>query len=171
LGLTGDEGAIRHVGGIPLRADMVAAFLLDSKAPGQTLLLQRRRDDKYAPGGFQMLYGHIEPGEYPEQTLAREIAEETGLKIEKFYSLNETLTFYDKVSRTIRMTPVFVAYLRTDTPLRLDETEHCAAEWVSFGEAGRRLPWKAQREALSGLRELLSDDEGLPEIMRLEVPC
>lgn len=148
----------------------MAAFILDDSTPPQLLLFQRNSDDLYAPGSYQILYGHIEQGEYPEQTLMREIAEETGFATVKLYTLNETFTFYEKISRTIQLTPLFAAFVKRDTPLRLDPREHCAAEWFSLEEAERRLTWPAQRRALNLLSELLRTGE-LPEIMRLETPA
>lgn len=46
-------------------------------AEGHLLLVNHRRIGAWVPPG-----GHIEPGEMPEETVVREIEEETGLKVE-----------------------------------------------------------------------------------------
>lgn len=53
------------------------------KRDGKYLLIDRR----YEPLGFAGLAGHIDEGEGPEQALVREVKEESGLKIEKYYLL------------------------------------------------------------------------------------
>ena len=156
--------------GIPIKANMVAVLLLaEGRRPPRLLLLRRTTSDPYAPGSRQILYGHIEAGETAEQTVVREIGEETGLTVKSLFTLNETFTFYEKVGKIISLVPVFVAIGDDSEKLRLDPGEHIEAEWLELGEARRHLIWPAQRRALDVLGELM-ESGGLPEIMRLPIP-
>jgi 8-oxo-dGTP pyrophosphatase MutT (NUDIX family) len=149
---------------------MVAAFILaEGRTPPCILLLRRTAGDSYAPGSRQILYGHIEDGESPEQTVVREIGEETGLIVKSLFTLNETFTFYEKVSKILSLVPVFVATVDDGEKLQLDPDEHIEAEWLELGEAREYLTWPAQKRALDVLSELM-ESGGLPEIMRLQLP-
>jgi 8-oxo-dGTP diphosphatase len=63
----------------PPKARFCLAVLQD--AQGRILLLRRARDDDFAPGLWGFPGGHIHEGETPEETVAREVLEETGLSL------------------------------------------------------------------------------------------
>ncbi|MFF0339054.1 GNAT family N-acetyltransferase [Kribbella sp. NPDC004875] len=59
--------------------DCVGALIRD---PQHRVYLQRRTADRrLLPGIWDIVGGHLEPGETPEQALAREVEEETGWKV------------------------------------------------------------------------------------------
>jgi RimJ/RimL family protein N-acetyltransferase len=59
--------------------DCVGALIQDSQ---HRVYLQRRTADRrLLPGIWDIVGGHLEPGETPEQALAREVEEETGWKV------------------------------------------------------------------------------------------
>ncbi len=156
-------------GKIPIRAEMVACFVinLSGKSP-QMLLLRRLLTDSHAPGTWQMIYGHLEDNETPEQTVSREITEETGLMVEQLYTLDESFTFYDTLHKAMQLTPIFVALVDCKGELKLDLEEHIAGEWVDFAQARLRLPWPSQKRALDTLNDILKTG-GLPDIMHIDV--
>lgn len=133
------------------------------------LFLTRTPTDSHAPGIAQIVYGHIEDDEYPEDTVLREITEETGLTIESLYSLNETFTFYDKVSRCMQLVPVFFAFVNENEPAVKKCAEHSGHEWIRLENARSFLPWQAQQRALDVLVETL-DSGALPERMIMDIP-
>lgn len=63
----------------PLQIVSVIAVIF---CDGKYLLVQRSHDDDIFPGKWQSLGGKVEVGEYIEQALKREIAEEVGLQLE-----------------------------------------------------------------------------------------
>ena len=67
-----------HSAGSP--ALQVVAGLIERD---DTLLLARRRsDDRHNPGLWEFPGGKVEPGETPEQALARELREELGIEVD-----------------------------------------------------------------------------------------
>ncbi|WP_433164117.1 GNAT family N-acetyltransferase [Kribbella sp. CA-247076] len=59
--------------------DCVAAFILDEHH--RVYVHRRTADRRLFPGIWDLVGGHLEPGETPEQALAREVEEETGWKV------------------------------------------------------------------------------------------
>lgn len=60
------------------RARFCLAVLVNDH--GEILLLRRARDDDFAPGLWGLPGGHIHAGETPDETIHRELAEETGVE-------------------------------------------------------------------------------------------
>jgi 8-oxo-dGTP pyrophosphatase MutT (NUDIX family) len=61
------------------RARFCLAVLVNAR--DEILLLRRSRDDDFAPGLWGFPGGHIHEGETPEQTMRRELEEETGEEV------------------------------------------------------------------------------------------
>ncbi len=57
----------------------VGAFMKDSE--GRFLIVKRSKGSSWGGGQWQLPGGKLEWGEHPEETLAREIGEETGCKV------------------------------------------------------------------------------------------
>ncbi|MDO8516394.1 MAG: NUDIX hydrolase [bacterium] len=96
---------------------------------GKILLLQRSPGKKWAPNLWNIVSGHIEPGEEPLTAVFREIEEETGLAVE----LKETFPMYDvdydgKIWRTSAY-----RFLSQDADPVLNE-EHVAFRWAAYSE-------------------------------------
>jgi RimJ/RimL family protein N-acetyltransferase len=63
----------------------VGAFVRDARH--RVLALHRCREVPVLPGVWDIVGGHLEPGETPEQALAREVAEETGWRLRRVESV------------------------------------------------------------------------------------
>jgi 8-oxo-dGTP diphosphatase len=63
----------------PIKSRFCLAVLLD--AHDRILLLRRAAEDDFAPGRWGLPGGHIHGDETPEDTIRREVAEETGLDL------------------------------------------------------------------------------------------
>lgn len=101
---------------------------------GERFLACRKKPGKPLEGHWEFPGGKIEPGETPEQALAREIHEELGLKAE--VGPKVTTTTYEYDFATIELTTFYCTLV--DGDLRL--TDHDDTRWVTSTEAAH-LTW------------------------------
>jgi len=101
---------------------------------GERFLACRKKPGKPLEGHWEFPGGKIEPGESPEQALAREIREELNLIAEVGQKVTTTTYEYDFA--TIELTTFYCTLV--DGDLRL--TDHDATKWVTSTEAAH-LTW------------------------------
>jgi 8-oxo-dGTP diphosphatase len=109
---------------------------------GKILVLRRAPSMIYKPGAWDLPGGHLAADETFEEGLGREVAEETGLKIEidRLLGANKTPGPYVQL--------LFAC--RPDGPPRevtLQAHEHSQWRWVTLGEIaglGERIPYLDQ---------------------------
>ena len=101
---------------------------------GERFLACRKKPGKPLEGHWEFPGGKIEPGETPEQALAREIREELNLIAEVGQKVTTTTYEYDFA--TIELTTFYCTLV--DGRLRL--TDHDATNWVTSTEAAH-LTW------------------------------
>ncbi|MGV1009357.1 MAG: NUDIX hydrolase [Dermatophilaceae bacterium] len=84
-----DAGLVVRGGEVPRRRQRVAAYALCRSVRG--VLLTEFSDRTNAPRKWGLPGGGVDPGELPEQTLHREVHEETGqqLRIERFLGVHD----------------------------------------------------------------------------------
>ena len=127
----------------------------------RVLVLQRSLETR-CPGAWETVHGRIEPAEEPEDAAVREVAEETGLPVERLYNVT-VQPFYLHKSRTVEMAVVFAAFVDPTNPIILG-SEHQRYEWLSADEALARYFWPREREALQHVMHLYrSGDAGAAE--------
>src|SRR5262245_15050724 len=75
------KGGSNHVGETATRAQkvVVAAVMIRD---GRVLLAKRAATKRIAPGKYHLPGGHVEHGEHPAAALAREMAEEFGVRVD-----------------------------------------------------------------------------------------
>lgn len=112
------------------RVDVVGAVLVD----GQTVLAAKRSEQMSLPGMWEFPGGKIEPGETPEQALARELQEELQCTAEIGEHVETTVHEYEKVIVSLAC---YYARLTQGTP---QLTEHSEIRWVPVAEL-RDLDW------------------------------
>ncbi|MCG7460068.1 (deoxy)nucleoside triphosphate pyrophosphohydrolase [Corynebacterium tuberculostearicum] len=101
---------------------------------GERFLACRKKPGKPLEGHWEFPGGKIEPGETPEQALAREIREELNLIAEVGQKV--TTTTYEYEFATIELTTFYCTLV--DGDLRL--TDHDDTKWVTSTEAAH-LTW------------------------------
>lgn len=101
----------------PLRLLLVVAVALVD-ADGRVLLAQRPEGKKLA-GLWEFPGGKVEPGERPEETLIRELAEELGVQVEE--PCLAPLTFASHAYRDFHLLmPLYICRRWTGTPRPLE---------------------------------------------------
>ena len=123
------------------------------------LALQRSAVTR-CPGSWETVHGRMEAGERPEHAAVREVREETGLDIDRLYSIT-CQPFYLHALGVVQMAVVFAAFVREGAAVSLGE-EHVAHEWLSFAAAAERFTWPREREALQHIRILLGTGDAGP---------
>lgn len=134
---------------------------------GSTLLLER-----VSPKGFwQSVTGSLEAGETPFDTALREVAEETGIRLQPAQLTDwHTCTEYEIYPHwrhryapgTIYNTEhTFSAIIPQTCTIRLSPSEHAACCWLPLAEAAEHVFSPSNRDAL--LRLAAETADRLPE--------
>ena len=111
--------------------------------------------------------GHIEKGEKTEETVRREIKEETGIsKIEIIPGFKETKRYF--VKYTGEKTLKFVAYFLTKTSDKKVKIswEHQDYAWLPYEKAVKQITYSTSKKLLKEADEFLSRRKKL--LLRLE---
>ncbi|MGC0055760.1 NUDIX hydrolase (plasmid) [Brucella pituitosa] len=140
---------------IPIKSFAISLFILKPDNEGFKLLLLRRTGSTLT-GAWCQIAGGIEDGETAWQAAIREAHEETGLVISDLYSADICEQFYEADRDAITLTPVFVAFVNSDSSVRLNN-EHDAFRWVTFDEANLMLPFAGQRSTLEHIKNEFID--------------
>ena len=121
----------------------------------EVLLLRRTRSNA---GEWCQISGSIEPGETAWQAALREMREETGLLPSRLYSADVCEQFYEVGTDSIWVAPIFVAYVKPDATVRLNE-EHSEYCWASIGRAIDLLPFPGQKATFMHIRHWFVERE------------
>ena len=127
---------------------VVACALID---PDGRVLLAQRPPDKAMGGLWEFPGGKVEPGETPEATLIRELAEELGIAVEKACLAPFTFASHAYTDFHLLM-PLYVCRRWDGTPQAL---EHAAIRWVRPKDMGEYPMPAADLPLVPMLRDLL----------------
>ena len=105
--------------------EVVGAIIRD----GDRYLVGQRAANKAQGGLWEFMGGKIEPGETPEQALARECREELALEIENEHIIDSVVHEYPE--KTIRLTLISCSPKSGSIPKAL---EHQQIRWVTRSE-------------------------------------
>jgi 8-oxo-dGTP pyrophosphatase MutT (NUDIX family) len=131
----------------------------------RVLTLQRALDTR-CPTAWEAVHGRLEAGEEPQQGALREVAEETGLAVERLYNVT-VQPFYLHRSHTVELSVVFAAFVSEGT-VRLG-SEHQAFAWRTVDEAMATFVWPRERAALRDIVQLLGggDAGAVEDVLRV----
>jgi len=111
----------------------------------------------YEAGHWDFVKGHVEKGESEEETVKREILEETGLKGNTFLSdFRERIDyFYRRRGRTVSKEVIFYLVKNTGEEQVKISGEHIGYDWLPCRDALDRLTYKNAKETLRKAEEHL----------------
>ena len=145
-----------------LRSNIIAVYIVrpsgsDAEADIELLMLQRSKGHRFA-GAWQTVGGHIEEkqGETAWQAAIRELDEETGLQVERWFRIDRPEPFYNPENDTIYFVPAFAALVARDAEPALSD-EHQAWCWESPSAAAAMVDWAAMGDSLLLLGQALTD--------------
>ena len=119
--------------------EVVGAIIKD----GDRYLVGQRPAHKSQGGLWEFMGGKIEPGETPEQALARECREELDLEIENEHVVDSVIHKYPE--KTIRLTLISCSPKTGSIPKAL---EHQQIKWVTRAEMDELDFASADRELI-----------------------
>jgi len=134
---------------IPVRSSAVSVVVLRAVGDRHEVLLLKRNNSPV--GEWCQIVGSLEDGETAWQGGLRELAEETGLVPDRFYSADDCEQFYRPESDDILIIPVFVGFVSGQREVALND-EHSDYAWLTFKEARRRVPFSGQRRVLKSVQ-------------------
>jgi 8-oxo-dGTP pyrophosphatase MutT (NUDIX family) len=146
---------------------VVDVFVIRPVAPAWKILVLQRAADTRCPGAWETIHGRIEPGERPEHAAVREVREESGLELERLYSIT-VHPFYLHAQQTVQLAIVFAAFV--SEPARVvTGPEHRAHEWLSIEDAIMRFVWPRERESMREIVSLLATGDAGPveDVLRI----
>ncbi|MBV6520615.1 MAG: hypothetical protein MNPFHGCM_00733 [Gemmatimonadaceae bacterium] len=148
------------------RVGAIDVYLLNLHDDPWDVLVLRRAAGVRCAGAWEAVHGRIEPGETPPEAAIREIAEETGMKVDRLYNVG-CQAFYLHRPDVVLMSVSFAALVGRSTPIL--GPEHDRFEWLPFEIAMERIAWPRSRQALSEIRVLLrgGDAGAVEDVLRV----
>ncbi|HDZ8965716.1 TPA: NUDIX domain-containing protein [Aeromonas dhakensis] len=125
---------------IPIRCKTVSGVALSTIDGEKKLLVMKR-----VKGGFWChVAGTVEAGETGWQTIIREFGEEAGIRVCELYTAHYLEQFYESVSNTVEVVPVFVVYCPPNQVVTLND-EHTEYRWCTLAEAKALVSFPGQQ--------------------------
>jgi bis(5'-nucleosidyl)-tetraphosphatase len=111
----------------------------------------------YEAGHWDFVKGHVEEKESEEQTVRREIVEETGLKNARFLAdFRERINyFYRRRGRTVSKEVIFYLVENSGDETVKISGEHIGYEWLPYSQALERLTYKNAKDTLRKAHDYL----------------
>jgi 8-oxo-dGTP pyrophosphatase MutT (NUDIX family) len=138
----------------------IDVYCLDPSAGDWHVLTLQRAHDTRCPTAWETVHGHIEAGESPEEAAVREVREETGLSVQRLYSVTVQPFYLHKLA-TVELAVVFAAFVDRAQPITLG-AEHIRHEWLSPDAALDRFVWPREGVALREILQLLGSGDAGP---------
>ena len=132
---------------------LVDVLVLRQGAAGLECLLLRRAPGGRSPGSWEMVHGHLDPGELPTDAAIRELREETGYAPHRMYNLSRVESFYLHTKDMVTQVGMFAAFV-DQQPVTLSE-EHDDSAWMTVAEARERFSWPREVRCLDDARHLI----------------
>ena len=143
-----------------LRVGIVDVYVIRPYRDEWLVLALQRANATRCAGSWETVHGRMESGERPEEAAVREVREETGMAVDRLYSIT-CQPFYLHALGVVQMAVVFAAFVREPGATTIGD-EHQRHEWLSMDDAAVRFTWPREREALQHIRILLGTGDAGP---------
>jgi 8-oxo-dGTP pyrophosphatase MutT (NUDIX family) len=143
-----------------IEVGVVDVYLVDPQTEKWRVLLLRRAPGARSPGSWETVHGNIETEEAPEDAALREVAEETGLTVQRLYNVM-VHSFYLPLKARVEVAVVFCAFVDSGAPVTLS-AEHSEYAWLPIDDAGARFTWPRATQVLGEITKLLSTGDAGP---------
>lgn len=140
-----------------LKSNIVEVHICKRTKKGIEFLLLKRNESEVYPNIWQMVSGKIKTGEKVYETAVREVTEETGLCIEKLWTVPNINSYYSPEDDSIIMIPVFLVEVNKNTGVLLSK-EHSDYQWVGKSKAKELLIWEGQRNSVNLIYQYLQNE-------------
>lgn len=147
---------------------LVDVLVLRGSGAGLECLLLRRAAGGRCPGSWEMVHGHVEPGEAPANAALRELREETGLAPLSLYNLSRVESFYLHRRDAVMLVAMFAAFVDGSAAARMGP-EHDDFEWLPVEPAKRRYAWPREVRCLEDAVHLFGSGSAgaLEDVLRV----
>ena len=143
-GKRGDEQE-RSAGGVVVRGEQAIVIVPTRRgAQGQKVLALPK--------------GHVDPGETPDQTAAREVREETGVEATLVEKLGDVRYFYQRGGKRIFKRVTFYLFEYLDGSLDDHDDEVEEARWIPLSQAVSALSYDGEREMAERALSAIASD-------------
>lgn len=142
---------------MPVERSAGAIIFREDKSGRKYLLLHHHPSTSNQGGSWGFPKGHIDKGEKTEETVRREVKEETGVSRMKILpGFKETIRYFvgSKEERHLKFVAFFLA--KTKTRNVKISWEHIGYTWLPYQEAHEKLTYKNEKEILEKADEFLS---------------
>ncbi len=146
--------------------DIVDAYIFRRNRGHAEFLLLKRRSDGQLGGTWHGIHGRIEESETSVEAARRAVRMQTGLESLSAYSADYINQFYDHLTDTIVLAPVFAFEVTAGNPIALaPEFEDYA--WCDREEATGRLAFSSQRWAVRHIEDIIAQPSADSEMYRI----
>ncbi len=132
------------------------------------ILTLRRAEGTRCTGAWEIVHGRIEDAEIPAQAAVREVFEETGLVVERLYSIAVNPFYLHKID-TVQLALVFAAIVAPAAATV--GPEHDQSVWRTPSSAKKYLAWPRERDAVSYALQLLANGDAgaVEDVLRVQL--
>tara|TARA_Y100000031_G_C8186147_1_gene369045 strand:- start:56 stop:487 length:432 start_codon:yes stop_codon:yes gene_type:complete len=118
----------------------------------------------YESGHWDFPKGHIEENETEQDTINREVEEETGIKdLTILPNFKEKISYFFKQNGELISKEVIFYLAKTDQEAVKLSHEHIGYIWLPYDKAIEKLTFKNAKEILSKANKFLTQNKGLDE--------
>ncbi len=147
---------------MPVERSAGAVIFHESSKGREYLLLhhqaiENKRVSKAVAGHWSFAKGHVEKGETTEETVRREVREETGVtKLEFIPGFKETIKYFVKYNDEKRMKFVAFFLCRTIEKKITVSFEHQGFAWLPYIEAYETVTYPSDKKVIKAAEAFLS---------------
>lgn len=138
--------------------DYIECIVYYKSEEGYKFLVMKRSDyTKVYPGIWQIVTGRHEKNEMSADCAIREVREETGLNIKRFFAFPKVSSFYTYHNDKINLVPLFLAESE-GMNVKLSN-EHTEFKWLGYDDAYNTIFLFTQKEMLHYVNLFLNSNE------------